>query len=104
LYINFIQRGTLIERFMVCLISVFFMLGLLVRNVSAVDTVRAGIVLPLTGDYAKFGEIEKNSFGLAFDEINASGGINGKLEAVWPSDHATKTVVYPANWIKTWDY
>ena len=75
------------KRFMVCLISMFCMLGLLVRSVSAVDTVKVGIVLPLTGDYAKFGQIEKNSFDLALDEINASGGINGKkLELVMEDD------------------
>jgi branched-chain amino acid transport system substrate-binding protein len=66
------------KRFIACLISLFCMLGLLVRSASAVDTVKVGIVLPLTGDFAKFGEIEKNSFGLALNEINASGGINGK--------------------------
>ena len=72
---------------MVCLITMFCMLGLSVKNVSAEDTVKVGIVLPLTGDYAKFGEIEKNSFELALDEINASGGINGKqLELVMEDD------------------
>jgi hypothetical protein len=23
---------------------------------------------------------------------------------VWPTDHATKTFVYPVDWIKTWGY
>ena len=65
----------------------FCMLGMLVRIVWAVDSVKVGIVLPLTGDYAKFGEIEKKSFELALDEINASGGINGKqLELVMEDD------------------
>jgi len=63
------------------------MLGLPMRNVSAVDTVKVGIVLPLTGDNARFGEIEKKSFDLALNEINASGGINGKkLELVIKDD------------------
>ncbi|MDO9566854.1 MAG: ABC transporter substrate-binding protein [Candidatus Desulfaltia sp.] len=44
----------------------------------AVDTVKVGIVLPLTGSLAKFGEIEKQSFDMALEEINAAGGINGK--------------------------
>jgi branched-chain amino acid transport system substrate-binding protein len=75
------------KRFTVCLISIFCILGLLMKNVSAKDTVKVGIVLPLTGDYAKFGEIEKNSFDMALDEINASGGINGiKLELVMEDD------------------
>ncbi len=72
---------------MVCLISMFFILGLLMTNVSAEDTVKVGIVLPLTGSQAKYGKIEKKSFDLALDEINASGGINGeKLELVMADD------------------
>lgn len=42
------------------------------------DAVKIGIVLPLTGKLAKFGEIEKKSFIMAADEINAKGGVNGK--------------------------
>jgi branched-chain amino acid transport system substrate-binding protein len=44
----------------------------------AADSVKVGIVLPLTGPQAKFGEVEKLSFDLALEEINAAGGINGK--------------------------
>ena len=40
--------------------------------------VKVGIVLPLTGKQAKFGEIEKQSFDMALEEINAAGGINGQ--------------------------
>jgi branched-chain amino acid transport system substrate-binding protein len=55
----------------------------MISETSAADTIKVGIVLPLTGTLAKFGEIEKNSFDLALEEINASGGINGeKLELV----------------------
>ncbi len=42
------------------------------------DTVVFGIPLPLTGSKAKFGEIEKRSYQIAAEEINASGGIKGK--------------------------
>jgi len=44
----------------------------------AAGTVKVGIVLPLTGAQAKFGEIEKKSFDMALEEINAAGGVNGK--------------------------
>jgi branched-chain amino acid transport system substrate-binding protein len=47
-------------------------------TVFAADTIQVGIVLPLTGDQAKFGEIEKQSFDLALEEINKAGGIKGK--------------------------
>jgi branched-chain amino acid transport system substrate-binding protein len=30
--------------------------------------------------------------------------IDGKLELVWPTEHATKTFVYPVDWMKTWGY
>ena len=44
----------------------------------AAESVKVGVVLPLTGDQAKFGEVEKLSFEMAAEEINAAGGINGK--------------------------
>jgi len=53
----------------------------------AQDTIKVGIVLPLTGDQAKFGEIEKQSFDLALAEINAAGGVKGKkLELIIEDD------------------
>ena len=55
---------------------VIFCLGL--SPTLAQDTIKIGIVLPLTGDQAKFGEIEKLSFDLALAEINAAGGVKGK--------------------------
>jgi branched-chain amino acid transport system substrate-binding protein len=36
------------------------------------------IPLPITGPQAKFGEIEKNSYEIAAEEINAAGGIKGR--------------------------
>jgi len=54
---------------------------------SAADTIKVGIVLPLTGSQAAFGEIEKLSFDLALEEINAAGGVNGKkLEFLMEDD------------------
>lgn len=69
----------------------FFVLMLLavwsVPMAMAQETIKVGIILPLTGDKAKFGEIEKKSFELALEEINAAGGINGKkLEFVMEDD------------------
>ena len=39
---------------------------------------RFSIPLPLTGTNAKFGEIEKQSYEIAAEEMNAAGGIKGK--------------------------
>ncbi len=53
-------------------------LMLLCGGALAADTIKVGVVLPLTGEQAKFGEIEKNSFLIALEEINGAGGVNGK--------------------------
>ncbi len=56
-------------------------------SASAADTIKVGVVLPLTGPQAKFGEIEKQSFDMALEEINGSGGIKGKnLELIMEDD------------------
>jgi len=49
--------------------------------------IKIGVLLPLTGHQANFGEMEKNSYELAKAEINAAGGINGRqLEFVYEDD------------------
>lgn len=49
--------------------------------------IKIGIVLPLTGSEAAFGEIERNSFKMAAEEINAKGGVKGnKLELLFEDD------------------
>ena len=40
-------------------------------------TFTVGIPLPLTGAEAKFGEIEKQAYEMAIEEINAKGGVKG---------------------------
>ena len=50
---------------------------LCVRGISAAESLKVGVVLPLTGEKAAFGEIEKNSFLMALDEINKAGGVRG---------------------------
>src|SRR5215472_3271592 len=42
------------------------------------DTVKIGVILPLTGSQAAFGEALKNGYTIAVDEINARGGVLGK--------------------------
>ncbi len=54
---------------------------------AAAANIKVGIVLPLTGSEAAFGEIEKNSFQLAADEINEKGGVKGnRIELVFEDD------------------
>src|SRR3990172_9077135 len=53
----------------------------------AADAVKVGVLLPLTGSQAKFGEIEKRSYEMAAEEINAKGGVNGKkIELLFEDD------------------
>ena len=69
-------------------------LGVLIRGISAlvrkdakpaeVGTYKIGFILPLTGDAAAYGEPGRNIYALAIEEINKSGGVNGKqLEAIY---------------------
>lgn len=49
--------------------------------------IKIGVLLPLTGAKANFGEMEKNSFEMAKEKINAAGGIDGRnLEFVYEDD------------------
>ena len=59
------------------ILAVAFLAIFFTTNLFAQD-LRLSIPLPLTGPQAKFGEIEKNSYIIAMEEINAAGGIKGK--------------------------
>ena len=65
-------------RILSVIITLVFMALLIPPTLSAQDAARFSIPLPLTGTQAKFGEIEKNSYEIATEEINAAGGIKGK--------------------------
>ncbi|MGZ3580854.1 MAG: ABC transporter substrate-binding protein [Syntrophales bacterium] len=59
------------------ILLVAFLVTFFAANLFAQD-VKFSIPLPLTGTNAKFGEIEKRSYEIALEEINAKGGIKGK--------------------------
>ncbi len=59
-------------------LCVLFFWGVFTAGTWAAESVKVGIVLPVTGSLAKFGEIERDCFLMAQEEINAAGGINGK--------------------------
>lgn len=51
------------------------------------EPIKIGVLLPLTGSQANFGEMEKNSYEMVKEQINANGGISGKqLEFVYEDD------------------
>lgn len=60
------------------LLMLFLFVGLF-PDISFCDKppIKIGVILPLTGDKAVFGMVQKNSFVMGADEINHSGGING---------------------------
>ncbi len=58
--------------------TLFMLLNLMGCAKDDNSTIKIGVLLPLTGAMAKFGEMEKNSFELARIEINAAGGIKGR--------------------------
>jgi branched-chain amino acid transport system substrate-binding protein len=59
------------------IISVVFLLGLFLSAAFAEDF-RLSIPLPLSGKQANFGEMQKRSYEIAAEEINAKGGIKKK--------------------------
>ncbi len=49
--------------------------------------IKIGVLLPLTGAQANFGEMEKNSYEMVKEKVNAAGGIKGRnLEFVYEDD------------------
>jgi len=58
--------------------ALIFLLFLLFIRPLMADDVKVGLLLPLTGKLASFGEMEKNAFLMAAEEINAAGGIYGE--------------------------
>ena len=58
-------------------LAIIFLTSLFTTNLFAQD-LKFSIPLPLTGPQAKFGEIEKKSYEIAMEEINAAGGVKGR--------------------------
>jgi len=59
------------------------------RRAHAADTIKIGVVSPLTGPAAQVGAIQLNSCKLAADEVNAAGGVLGKQIELVIEDDAT---------------
>ena len=57
-------------------LSLFFV-GSTVGTPALAENIKVGVLLPLSGKLARFGEIEKGSFLMAAEEINSAGGVNG---------------------------
>lgn len=68
----------LLRKAVISVTYVALLSGFMLAGASAADAIKIGLLLPLTGSSAKSGIIQKKSVLMAVDEINASGGINGK--------------------------
>ena len=62
----------------IVIVAFNLLVGLFTVGVSAQESMKLVIPLPLSGTQATFGQIEKRSYEIAMDEINAAGGIKGK--------------------------
>jgi branched-chain amino acid transport system substrate-binding protein len=72
------------------LIAVASAIALTATNVEAIDTVKIGMVAPLTGPGAFSGQLQSQGFKLAADEVNKTGGILGRqIEVVVEDDQTT---------------
>lgn len=57
---------------------------------SASEPIKIGYLAGLTGDFAAFGQAEKNAAQLAVDEINAKGGVLGRPLELVPYDFRSR--------------
>jgi branched-chain amino acid transport system substrate-binding protein len=62
---------------LLCIFLSLFFMGTTAVSPALAENIKVGVILPLTGKLARFGEIEQKSFHLAVKEINATGGVNG---------------------------
>jgi branched-chain amino acid transport system substrate-binding protein len=63
------------------------------------DVIKVGVILPLTGSEAMFGEMEKNSFEMAYEELKAAGKttIGGKeIKLMYEDDQGKQDVAKSA--------
>lgn len=66
------------------LLSCFLFASLIPASVSAADTIKLGGIAVLTGSGATYGTAVRQGVDICIDEINRSGGINGKkVEMIW---------------------
>ena len=68
-----IRTGTLLTLSALCIF-----LGITTGAPAFAEGIKVGVLLPLTGKLAQYGDIERKSFLMAVNEINEAGGIHGE--------------------------
>lgn len=77
--------------------GVLIILGVIYFSITggSASTLKIGVITPLTGDAASYGEVISRAYDLAVEEINAAGGVGGRaIELVYEDgkcDGATAT-------------
>ena len=58
--------------------AVVMLMSFVAVTAAASDTIKIGVLAPLTGGVAEYGNAVNNGVTMFFEELNANGGINGK--------------------------
>ncbi len=74
-------------------VSIGALLALLAAAPAGAQTLKIGAPQPMTGPDAPFGDKFKKAYGMAVEEINAAGGVNGRKIEVVIEDHQAKNAL-----------
>jgi branched-chain amino acid transport system substrate-binding protein len=69
---------TLAKKAAIALSFFAFISGITLSSALAANSIKFGVMLPLTGSQTWFGRIQQKAILMAAEEINAGGGVNGK--------------------------
>lgn len=67
-----------VTTFVAVVLAVVFVMSMASMAFAASDTIKVGVLAPLTGGVAEYGNAVNNGVQMFFEELNAKGGINGK--------------------------
>jgi branched-chain amino acid transport system substrate-binding protein len=70
-----------------------FVLSAILASPALAQTIKIGAPQPLTGPDAPFGDKFKKAYGMAIEEINAAGGVNGRKLEIVIEDHQAKNAL-----------
>ena len=91
---------TIINKLIIVMLLALVILGC--NNSKKDNTFKIGVIAPLTGDGARYGEAMKYGIDFAIEDINNSGGFQGKkVEAVYQDDKfSAKDALNGFNYLK----
>lgn len=73
--------------------SIFALLTVLSSSPALAQPLKIGAPQPMTGPDAPFGDKFKKAYGMAIEEINAAGGVNGRKLEIVIEDHQAKNAL-----------